>query len=316
MLLGEIMMKTAVKISGLVKNFNGTHAVDHLDLSVPVGSIYGFLGPNGAGKTTTLKMIVGMTEPTSGEIEILDKKVSFGSNYGRETIGYLPDVPGFYDWMTAKEFLIFSGELFDISKKVLNDRVKELLTLVDLTKHKNKKIGSYSRGMKQRLGIAQALINDPQIVLLDEPVSALDPIGRKEVMDIIAALRGRVTVFFSTHILADVERICDRIVIINEGKKILEDSIQNIRQVPDLRELEIELEDEKDAHFFVSLQTDKSIEAILVDQLKVTIKTLDLDKTRTQIFEAIFKEDILVKKIFVKEVSLEDIFMKAVNHHA
>jgi len=309
-------MKTAVKISGLVKNFNGTHAVDHLDLSVPVGSIYGFLGPNGAGKTTTLKMIVGMTEPTSGEIEILDKKVSFGSNYGRETIGYLPDVPGFYDWMTAKEFLIFSGELFDISKKVLNDRVKELLTLVDLTKHKNKKIGSYSRGMKQRLGIAQALINDPQIVLLDEPVSALDPIGRKEVMDIIAALRGRVTVFFSTHILADVERICDRIVIINEGKKILEDSIQNIRQVPDLRELEIELEDEKDAHFFVSLQTDKSIEAILVDQLKVTIKTLDLDKTRTQIFEAIFKEDILVKKIFVKEVSLEDIFMKAVNHHA
>lgn len=310
------MMKTAVKISGLVKNFNGTHAVDHLDLSVPVGSIYGFLGPNGAGKTTTLKMIVGMTEPTSGEIEILDKKVSFGSNYGRETIGYLPDVPGFYDWMTAKEFLIFSGELFDISKKVLNDRVKELLTLVDLTKHKNKKIGSYSRGMKQRLGIAQALINDPQIVLLDEPVSALDPIGRKEVMDIIAALRGRVTVFFSTHILADVERICDRIVIINEGKKILEDSIQNIRQVPDLRELEIELEDEKDAHFFVSLQTDKSIEAILVDQLKVTIKTLDLDKTRTQIFEAIFKEDILVKKIFVKEVSLEDIFMKAVNHHA
>lgn len=309
-------MKTAVKISGLVKNFNGTHAVDHLDLSVPVGSIYGFLGPNGAGKTTTLKMIVGMTEPTSGEIEILDKKVSFGSNYGRETIGYLPDVPGFYDWMTAKEFLIFSGELFDISKKVLNDRVKELLNLVDLTKHKNKKIGSYSRGMKQRLGIAQALINDPQIVLLDEPVSALDPIGRKEVMDIIAALRGRVTVFFSTHILADVERICDRIVIINEGKKILEDSIQNIRQVPDLRELEIELEDEKDAHFFVSLQKDKSIEAILVDQLKVNIKTLDLDKTRTQIFEAIFKEDILVKKIFVKEVSLEDIFMKAVNHHA
>ncbi len=309
-------METAVKISQLIKNYNGTHAVDNLNLSVPVGSIYGFLGPNGAGKTTTLKMIVGMTEPTSGEIEIMGKKVAFGSNYGRDIIGYLPDVPGFYDWMTAREFIVFSGELFNISKKLLNDRTKELLKLVDLTKHRNKKIGTFSRGMKQRLGIAQALINDPQIVLLDEPVSALDPIGRKEVMDIIASLRGRVTVFFSTHILADVERICDRVVIINEGKKVLEDSIHNIRQVPDIRELEIELENEKDSEYFIALQKDKSIEEILVDQLKITIKTLDLDRTRTQLCEAIYKENILIKKMIVKEVSLEDIFIKAVNHNA
>ena len=123
-------METAVKISGLVKDYNGLHAVDSLDLSVPKGSIYGFLGPNGAGKTTTLKMVVGMTEPTSGEIEIMGKKVTFGSSYGRDVIGYLPDVPGFYDWMTAKEFLIFSGELFNIPKKILNVRVKELLSLM------------------------------------------------------------------------------------------------------------------------------------------------------------------------------------------
>lgn len=309
-------MEIAVKISQLVKDFNDNHAVDHLDLLVPVGSIYGFLGPNGAGKTTTLKMIVGMTEPTSGEIEILGKKVSFGSNYGRDTIGYLPDVPGFYDWMTAKEFLVFSGELFRIPKTTLNDRVKELLSLVDLSKHKNKKIGSFSRGMKQRLGIAQAMINDPQIVLLDEPVSALDPIGRKEVMDIIASLRGRVTVFFSTHILADVERICDRVVIINDGKKVLEDSIKNIKQVPNIRELEIELESESDKTFFTALQKDNSIEEVLVDHLTITIKTFDLDRTRAQICEAIYKENILIKKMYVKEISLEDIFIKAVNHHA
>ena len=309
-------METAVKISGLVKDYNGLHAVDHLDLSVPKGSIYGFLGPNGAGKTTTLKMIVGMTEPTSGEIEIMGKKVTFGSSYGRDIIGYLPDVPGFYDWMTAKEFLIFSGELFSIPKKILNDRVKELLSLVDLTKHKNKKIGTYSRGMKQRLGIAQALVNNPQIVLLDEPVSALDPIGRKEVMDIIFSLAGKVTVFFSTHILSDVERICDRVVIINEGKKVLEDSMDNIRQVPDIRELEIELENENDSEYILSLQNEPSIESIYVDHSKVIIKTRDLDHARNQLNEVIYTKQILVKKMFVKEISLEDIFMKAVNHHA
>ena len=309
-------MEIAVKISGLVKDYNGLHAVDHLDLSVPKGSIYGFLGPNGAGKTTTLKMIVGMTEPTSGEIEIMGKKVTFGSSYGRDIIGYLPDVPGFYDWMTAKEFLIFSGELFSIPKKTLNDRVKELLSLVDLTKHKNKKIGTYSRGMKQRLGIAQALVNNPQIVLLDEPVSALDPIGRKEVMDIIFSLAGKVTVFFSTHILSDVERICDRVVIINEGKKVLEDSMDNIRQVPDIRELEIELENEKDSEYILALQKDPSIESIFVDHAKVIIKTRDLDQARNQLNEVIYTKQILVKKMFVKEISLEDIFMKAVNHHA
>jgi len=309
-------METAVKISGLVKDYNGLHAVDCLDLSVPKGSIYGFLGPNGAGKTTTLKMIVGMTEPTAGEIEIMGKKVSFGSSYGRDIIGYLPDVPGFYDWMTAKEFLIFSGGLFSIPKKILNDRVKELLSLVDLAKHKHKKIGTYSRGMKQRLGIAQALVNNPQIVLLDEPVSALDPIGRKEVMDIIYSLAGKVTVFFSTHILSDVERICDRIVIINEGKKVLEDSMDNIRQVPDIRELEIELENEKDLEYILALQNEPSIESIFVDHAKVIIKTRDLDHARNQLNEVIFNAQILVKKMFVKEISLEDIFMKAVHHHA
>ncbi len=309
-------MESAVKISQLVKNYNGNFAVDHLDLSVPVGSIYGFLGSNGAGKTTTLKMIVGMTEPTSGEIEILGKKVSFGSSYARDVIGYLPDVPGFYDWMTAKEFLIFSGDLFGIPKPELLERVKELLSLVDLTKHKNKKIGAFSRGMKQRLGIAQALINNPKIVLLDEPVSALDPIGRKEVMDIIASLAGKVTVFFSTHILADVERICDRVVIIHEGKKILEDSIQNIRQVPDVRELEIEIEHETDIAVFQTLTHHPAIEEVLIDQLVIRIKTRDLDIARSVVSELIYKERVLVKKILVKEVSLEDIFLKAVNHHA
>lgn len=308
-------MTEAVKIRGLTKNYNGLTAVNNLDLTVPEGSIYGFLGPNGAGKTTTLKMIAGMTEPSSGEIEIMGKVVKFGSNQNREMIGYLPDVPGFYDWMNPTEFLKFCGELYNIEKSVLEKRIIELLKLVNLYKQRKKKIGTFSRGMKQRLGIAQALIHEPKVVLLDEPVSALDPIGRKEVMDIILSLANKVTVFFSSHILADVERICDRIVIINEGKKLLEDSIENIKQVPDIREIEIEFETKEDILKLDIIKTENIVEEISVDNLKVVIKALDIDKLRTKLNQIFYDNNIYVKKMIVKEVSLEDIFIKVVNHH-
>jgi len=309
-------MSTAVKIKGLVKNYNGVFAVNNLDLSVPEGSIYGFLGPNGAGKTTTLKMIIGMTEPTAGEIEIMGKKVVFGSNEFRDVIGYLPDVPGFYDWMTPKEFLHFSGGLYDMSKTEIIARTKELLELVNLKKVQNRKIGTFSRGMKQRLGIAQALINNPKVVLLDEPVSALDPIGRKEVMDIIQSLAGQITVFFSTHILADVERICDRIIIINEGKKLLEDSIEHIKEVPDIRTLDIECENEKDAKVFENLVNHEAIDHVEIDKFRVSIFGSDINQIRHLVSGLLYERKVFVKKIQVREVSLEDIFIKVVNGNA
>ena len=308
-------MTEAVKIRGLTKNYNGLLAVNNLDLTVPQGSIYGFLGPNGAGKTTTLKMIAGMTEPSGGEIEIMGKVVKFGSNQNREIIGYLPDVPGFYDWMNPIEFLNFCGSLYNVEKTVLNERIIELLKLVNLYKQRRKKIGTFSRGMKQRLGIAQALVNDPKVVLLDEPVSALDPIGRKEVMDIISSLANKVTVFFSSHILADVERICDRIIIINEGKKLLEDSIENIKEVPDIRELEIEFEGKEDILKIEVIKDLNIVDEVLVDNHKVLIKAKDIDKLRDKLNEIFYENHIYVKKMVVKEVSLEDIFIKVVNHH-
>jgi ABC-2 type transport system ATP-binding protein len=307
-------MNTAVKISGLVKDYDGLLAVNHLDLTVPEGSIYGFLGPNGAGKTTTLKMIIGMTEPSRGGIEIMGKKVKFGSNDFRDVIGYLPDVPGFYDWMTPIEFLHFSGGLYDMPKSEIKTRTKELLELVNPKKARKRKIGTFSRGMKQRLGIAQALINNPKVVLLDEPVSALDPIGRKEVMDIIQSLAGKVTVFFSTHILADVERICDRIIIINEGKKLLEDSIEHIKEVPDIRTLDIELDSENNVKLFESLNSNHIIEEVLIEKHKVTISGKDIDAIRQLTNQIIYEQKVLVKKMAVREVSLEDIFIKVVNH--
>lgn len=306
-------MKIAVKISNLVKDYNGVLAVNHLDLSVPEGSIYGFLGPNGAGKTTTLKMIIGMTDPTDGEIEIMGKKVEFGNNDYRDVIGFLPDVPGFYDWMTAKEFLLFSGGLYDIPKEEVKRRTDELLKLVNLNKSRNKKIGKFSRGMKQRLGIAQALINNPKIILLDEPVSALDPIGRKEVMDVIGSLAGKVTVFFSTHILEDVERICDRVIIINEGKKILEDSLENIKKIPDVRSLEIELENERDKEYLLVLESNNIVSDIKQDKNKIVISSHDINQVRTMVNKIVYEKDIMFKKMFIQSVSLEEIFIKAVN---
>ncbi len=307
------MAKTAVKISNLTKVFDDLVAVDKLSLSVPEGAIYGFLGPNGAGKTTTLKMVVGMTEPTSGEIEVYGNKLTFGSHKFREDIGFLPDVPGFYDWMTAKEYLKFAGSLYNIPNTVLKDRIRDLLQTVGLTKSQNKKVGGFSRGMKQRLGIAQALINNPKIVILDEPVSALDPIGRKEVMDIIASLAGKVTVFFSSHILADVERVCDHVIIIKDGRNMLEDSVENIRNLSKSREMEMEFENDEAKSFQDSIKNSGWVEKLDIEGKKAKIKVNDLDNARVEINKWICQNNIMLKKYIVAEPTLEDIFIKVVN---
>lgn len=310
------MTTTAVRISGLVKDFDGTRAVNQLDLAVPEGAIYGFLGPNGAGKTTTLKMIVGMTEPTAGEIEIFGQKLTFGSDKYREEIGFLPDVPGFYDFMTAKEYLHFAGSLYHIPQETLKTRVKELLDMVGLAKSKNKKVGGFSRGMKQRLGIAQALINDPKIIILDEPVSALDPVGRKEVMDIIGSLAGKVTVFFSSHILADVERICDHVIIIKEGKNLLEDSVENIKGMSKSRDMELEFEHGEPAAFKAFMDTADFVEDVFREGKRIHLKVNDLDEARLAINRQICEGKIMLKKYIVAEPTLEDIFIKVVNGNA
>ena len=191
---------------------------------MPAGSVFGFLGPNGAGKTTTLRILGGLARPTAGSAAVLGHDVASAGNAVRTQIGFLPDVPGFYKWMTAAEFLRFAGGLFSIDDATLRARVAALLDLAGLASV-DARIGTFSRGMKQRLGVAQALINAPRLLLLDEPTSALDPIGRKEVLDMIAALAGRTTVFFSTHILADVERVCDTVAVLDRGRVVAQDSI-------------------------------------------------------------------------------------------
>jgi ABC-2 type transport system ATP-binding protein len=192
-------------------------ALDKLCLQVRQGEIFGFLGPNGAGKTTTLKLLMDLIRPTSGSARILGEPTSSVHMHSR--IGYLPENPYFYDYLTPEELLTYVGSLFNLRGKSLEGRVAALLNRVGLAEAGKTQLRKFSKGMIQRLGIAQAVINDPEVVFLDEPMSGLDPIGRREVREVILALKDKgVTVFFSSHILPDVEAVCDRVAIINQGK--------------------------------------------------------------------------------------------------
>ncbi len=190
-----------------------------VSFSVGYGEIFGFLGPNGAGKTTTMKILLGLMGASSGSVELLGMPSTDVQVHKR--IGYLPESPYFYDYLTAEEFLTFYGGLAGLNKTELPRRITELLDKVGLSEARTRPLRKFSKGMLQRIGLAQALIHDPELVILDEPMSGLDPVGRKEVRDIILSLRDQgKTVFFSTHIISDVELICDRVGIIAKGKML------------------------------------------------------------------------------------------------
>lgn len=218
-----------LEVHQLYKCF-GDHEVLHgLNMDVPEHSIFGFVGQNGAGKTTTMKMILGLLKPDSGSISVCGEKVVYGETKTNRNIGYLPDVPEFYGYMRPMEYLKLCGEITGLTKEKIKLKSEELLSLVGL-KGEKKKISGFSRGMKQRLGIAQALLNEPKLLICDEPTSALDPIGRKDILDILLAVKGKTTVVFSTHILSDVERVCDRIAVLHKGKLALQGTLSEIKE--------------------------------------------------------------------------------------
>jgi ABC-2 type transport system ATP-binding protein len=195
-------------------------ALDHLSLNVYPGEVFGFLGPNGAGKTTTLKILMGLVYPTSGSAKVMGRSIADVET--KSSLGYLPENPYFYDYLTGRELLTYAASLFGLTGKAAASKVDNLIETVGLDSEKARRhLRKYSKGMLQRIGIAQALINDPQVLFLDEPMSGLDPIGRREVRDLILSLRRRgKTVFFSTHILTDVEALCDRVAILVRGRLV------------------------------------------------------------------------------------------------
>ena len=214
-----------VKIDALSKIFKvgfwgrRVTAVDGLSLEVRRGEVFGFLGPNGAGKTTTLKILMGLIYPTSGAAWIFGRSV--GDALAKAKVGFLPESPYFYDYLTGREFLKFYGHLFGLWGKILDTRIDELLELVGMAHARDLQLRKFSKGMLQRVGIAQALINDPELVVLDEPMSGLDPVGRKEVRDLILRLKeSGKTIVFSSHILHDAELLCDRVAMILKGRLV------------------------------------------------------------------------------------------------
>jgi ABC-2 type transport system ATP-binding protein len=211
----------AIAARRVTKRFaGGILALDGLDLEVPAGSVFGFLGPNGAGKTTTLRILTSLGRATSGEASILGVPVGAGEPNRRGLIGYLDQDPRFHGWMRGRELLELVGALYGLRGAALRGRIGEVLDLVGLADAARRPIGGFSGGMRQRLGLAQAILNAPPVLLLDEPVSALDPEGRRDVLEVIRHLGGASTVLFSTHILTDVERVCDRVAILDRGRLV------------------------------------------------------------------------------------------------
>jgi ABC-2 type transport system ATP-binding protein len=223
-------MASAISCKDLTKRYGDVLALDHLSLDVPTGAIFGFLGPNGAGKTTALRLLTGLAFPDSGGATIAGMDIATGGAALHRRIGFLDQSPQYYGWMRGRELLTFVGEIFGLRGKSLRERVDETLSLAGLTDAAHRRIGGYSGGMRQRLGLAQALINQPDVLFLDEPVSALDPEGRHDILEAIASLRGKSTIFMSSHVLADVERICDAVAIIDHGKLIVSATVTELQE--------------------------------------------------------------------------------------
>lgn len=294
-------MLTVSKVS---KSFGDKRIVDNLSFKVPEHSVFGFIGQNGAGKTTTMKMILGLLEMNSGEILVNGEKVRYGQNITNQYIGYLPDVPEFYGYMTPMEYLTLCGKITGMSKAEIKQRSEELLEMVGIGKE-NKRIRGFSRGMKQRLGIAQALLNKPKLLICDEPTSALDPIGRKEILDILSAVKEHTTVIFSTHILSDVERICDNIAFLHGGRIVLQGTFDEIKSNHKGTDMEIEFTKAEDiARFSCVYMEGKPISATKVLYEKKS------ESDMLEIMSILAENGICVQRIERLEPTLEDLFVE------
>lgn len=294
-----------LQINGLHRRFGEKEVLKGLNLSVPENSIFGFIGKNGAGKTTTMKMILGLLKADRGEIFVCGEKVAFGQTATNRYIGYLPDVPEFYSFMTAPEYLKFCGQISGMDETTIRSRSAELLDLVGLKNEKHR-IKGFSRGMKQRLGIAQALLNRPKLLICDEPTSALDPMGRKEILDILVQAREQTTVLFSTHILSDVERICTDIALLNDGMVAIQGKLSEIKTKYRSEEYLLETESEIDLltlqHAFSGMK--KAGRTLLTFREK--------DHSQFDVLRFVTDRCIRLLKMDRIEPSLEDLFMEVV----
>jgi len=302
-----------IKIENLTKNYGNHKVLKGVNAKVNEGEVYGFIGHNGAGKSTTMNILAGLIGFEKGRCIINQKSIQDRNNRANSDVGYLPEDPKFYPYMNAFEYLDFIGLMKGDSKKQIREKSEKMLDMVKLSKAAKRAIGGYSRGMKQRLGIAVAMYNDPKLLLLDEPSSALDPEGRIDVIEIISKLKSQgKTIFLSTHILNDIERVCDRVGILHNGQIVLEENIHQLmkRYIQPVYDIEFnEVVDEKQTKI---LNEADYIEKVNFDGKKANIWIKDFEENSPKLLKLISDINTPIISINLRKNSLEEIFLKVV----
>ena len=295
----------SISVKHLTKKYGTQHAVNNISFHINKGEIVGFLGPNGAGKSTTMKMITGSINPDSGSIDVCELPVNEATIYTKKKIGYLPEANPLYTEMYVKEYLGFIADIHEIKNK--ESKISELISLIGLTPESHKKISQLSKGYKQRVGLAAALIHDPEVLILDEPTSGLDPNQIIEIREVIKKLGENKTILFSSHIMQEVESICDRVIIINKGNIIADDSLGNLKKGT------------SNSHF-VSIQFKEPIHPSRLDSIKdcrnitsltthsFLIETAQPELVKKQLFELSLQANINIVSLSSEKQNLEDVF--------
>jgi ABC-2 type transport system ATP-binding protein len=302
-----------LKVVNLNKKYGDFEVLKNISFEIKKGTIYGFLGPNGAGKTTTMNILSGLIDFNGGEVYLDGDNFKKNKRQLLKKVGYLPQNPIFYNYMNAKEYLHFIGEISNMSEKNIRERTTETLGIVKLTEASMRKIGQYSGGMKQRLGIAVALFNKPEIVFLDEPTSALDPEGRMEILEYIKELKSEgTTVFLSTHILSDIERICDEVSILDRGQILISDNLDNLKNKYIQPIFDVEFE-KYCLNLDKVLSDFKWVEKVLIKENKASIYVNNIDIAKAELLKILVQGENTILTFNLRKSNLEDIFIRLVN---
>jgi ABC-2 type transport system ATP-binding protein len=309
-------MELAIETAGLTKKYGSLVAVNKLDLKVERNTIHGFLGPNGAGKTTTIKVLVGLLKPDEGTVEVLGQAVRGDMPDVRLSIGYMPELPKFPKHLKGWELLDIYGRMYGMMEQERKEQIPKLLDMVGLKGREKDLIGKYSKGMQQRIGIAQALLNEPELVILDEPSLGLDPVGMVEVREIVKSIaKEGITVFVSSHLLFEVEQTCNHVTIINRGESLVSDTLQNVsHMLSGSATLQVEVVNLSDT-IVNALKNLPFVSGVSQSGNTLSIELKTRDDVRPQLSQEITKLGGIIVSMSLKGKSLEDVFIQLVGKH-